>query len=191
MKKTYNIIKNKLFYNKTKAHIETLSKIKPTKQAVDILNLLGGENNILVLSSCITRVRVSLKDTTNVDSVDEKKLKDLGILKIVKNGNFIHLVMGSISEKIVLEIESILVCGTKEPSELSLELLDAFGGKQNIIDVDACLTRLRVFVDNINLVDQNRILDLGAKNVYINPQSIHAVFGEQSESLKNDMIKLI
>ena len=164
------------------------TKIYPTQRTILIIDALGGDANILDCTSCITRLRVKLFLRS---LIDEKKLFSLGISKIVYKNEYVHFIIGLESEDIAKEIDAVLTFGSKTSSLLAFDLVDAFGGKQNIIDVDSCLTRLRVFVDNINLVDKNKILLLGAANVYFNPQSVHAVFGLKSDDLKKEIELII
>ena len=41
-------------------------------------------------------------------------------------------------------------------------IIEALGGKENIDDVDACITRLRVAVRDVSKVDKDTIKKLGA-----------------------------
>lgn len=67
------------------------------------------------------------------------------------------------------------------------ELVAAFGGKANITNLDACITRLRVSVANSELVDQAKLKQLGAKGVILVSGGVQAIFGTQSDNLKTDM----
>ena len=62
-------------------------------------------------------------------------------------------------------------------------LIQAFGGEENIINVDACITRLRVSVNNLSIVDSQG-LQQGALGVIILGQQVHAIFGKQSDALR-------
>ena len=54
-----------------------------------------------------------------------------------------------------------------DSSEMSILLVAAFGGKANIDNLDACITRLRVTVKDIALVDKGELKKLGAAGVVI------------------------
>ncbi|SKC51123.1 glucose PTS transporter subunit IIA [Maledivibacter halophilus] len=77
---------------------------------------------------------------------------------------------------------------SKKLLDLAVNILDAVGGKENIKKIDACITRLRVDVNNINKVDSKRIMILGAQGVFKVQSGIQAVFGIESDQLK-DLIK--
>ncbi|MEI5909490.1 glucose-specific PTS transporter subunit IIBC [Bacillus spongiae] len=74
-----------------------------------------------------------------------------------------------------------------EASELAHEVLDAMGGKENIAHLDACITRLRVSVNDAKNVDKNRLKQLGASGVLEVGDNIQAIFGPKSDTLKSQM----
>jgi len=67
------------------------------------------------------------------------------------------------------------------------QLIAAFGGRENLVNVDACITRLRMEVADKSKVDQARLKALGAAGVLEVGNSVQAVFGTQAEALKNDI----
>ncbi|MDR6226025.1 glucose-specific PTS transporter subunit IIBC [Desmospora profundinema] len=75
--------------------------------------------------------------------------------------------------------------------ELAHDVLDAFGGADNIANLDACITRLRVIVKDAKQVDQDRLKKLGASGVLVYGESIQAIFGTQSDNLKGQIQDII
>ena len=73
------------------------------------------------------------------------------------------------------------------PSEMSILLVDAFGGKANIENLDACVTRLRVSVKDISLVDKAQLKVLGAAGTLVSGNGVQAIFGTKADNLKTDM----
>ena len=71
------------------------------------------------------------------------------------------------------------------------QLIAAFGGRENLVNVDACITRLRMEVADKDKVDQARLKSLGAAGVIEVGNSVQAVFGTQAEALKNDIIDIL
>jgi PTS system N-acetylglucosamine-specific IIC component len=67
------------------------------------------------------------------------------------------------------------------------QLIAAFGGRSNLVNVDACITRLRMEVADPGKVDQARLKALGAAGVIEVGNNVQAVFGTQAEALKNDI----
>jgi len=67
------------------------------------------------------------------------------------------------------------------------QVIAAFGGRENLVNVDACITRLRMEVADRSKVDQARLKSLGAAGVVEVGNSVQAVFGTEAEALKNDI----
>ncbi|MET1030744.1 glucose-specific PTS transporter subunit IIBC [Domibacillus tundrae] len=75
--------------------------------------------------------------------------------------------------------------------ELPYEILEAMGGKENIDNLDACITRLRVSVNDIGNVDKKRLKQLGAAGVLEVGNNIQAIFGPRSDSLRHQMADIM
>ncbi len=71
------------------------------------------------------------------------------------------------------------------------QVIAAFGGRDNLVNVDACITRLRVEVADKSKVDQARLKSLGAAGVIEVGNSVQAVFGTDAEALKNDITDIL
>ncbi|KRD14141.1 PTS glucose transporter subunit IIBC [Mycobacterium sp. Root265] len=65
------------------------------------------------------------------------------------------------------------------------QVIAAFGGRDNLVNVDACITRLRMEVADPAKVDQARLKSLGAAGVIEVGSNVQAVFGTEAEALKN------
>lgn len=76
-------------------------------------------------------------------------------------------------------------------SELPFSVLDAMGGKENIKHLDACITRLRVEVQDKSKVDKDTLKALGASGVLEVGNNMQAIFGPKSDQIKHDMAKII
>lgn len=74
-----------------------------------------------------------------------------------------------------------------ERNELAINLINAFGGKDNIKNLDACITRLRVTVMDTETVDIDRIKQLGAAAVVVVGQNMQAIFGPRSDNIRTEM----
>jgi len=70
---------------------------------------------------------------------------------------------------------------------LARQLVLAFGGRRNIRSLDACITRLRVELDDVAKASPERLRALGAAGVMNVGKNLQAVFGTRSENLKTDM----
>ncbi|MBA1353194.1 glucose-specific PTS transporter subunit IIBC [Staphylococcus cohnii] len=76
-------------------------------------------------------------------------------------------------------------------SELPFKVLDAMGGKDNIKHLDACITRLRVEVNEKAQVDVEGLKQLGASGVLEVGNNMQAIFGPKSDQIKHDMAQII
>ena len=76
-------------------------------------------------------------------------------------------------------------------SEMAPALIAAFGGKENITNLDACITRLRVSVADVAKVDQAGLKTLGAAGVVVAGSGVQAIFGTKSDNLKTEMDEYI
>lgn len=81
--------------------------------------------------------------------------------------------------------------GTEMSAALVAALVAAFGGKENITNLDACITRLRVSVADVSKVDQAGLKKLGAAGVVVAGSGVQAIFGTKSDNLKTDMDEYI
>lgn len=69
---------------------------------------------------------------------------------------------------------------TEDYDEIAILLLEALGGRSNIIFVDSCITRLRVELKDINLVNEQEILATGATGIVkVGKSSIQIIIGTE------------
>lgn len=71
------------------------------------------------------------------------------------------------------------------------QVLAAFGGRENIESIDACITRLRITVKEKGKVDVGRLKQLGAAGVLEVGNNMQAVFGTESDRLKEQIKRLM
>ena len=76
-------------------------------------------------------------------------------------------------------------------SKLPFDVLDAMGGKENIKHLDACITRLRVEVNDKSKVDVEGLKALGASGVLEVGNDMQAIFGPKSDQIKHDMARIM
>lgn len=75
----------------------------------------------------------------------------------------------------------------KKSSGVSALILSGLGGIENISDIDACATRLRVTVKNPSLCEKELLTKSGAKGVIINGNGIQAIYGPQVSVIKSEL----
>lgn len=67
------------------------------------------------------------------------------------------------------------------------KLVRAFGGRDNIKNLDACITRLRLILADPSKASDEKLKELGAAGVMRVGDGVQAIFGTASENLKTDM----
>ncbi len=75
--------------------------------------------------------------------------------------------------------------------EDSHKIIVALGGKENIEDVDACITRLRVSVKDVAKVDKDTLKKLGATDVLEVGGGIQAIYGAKAILYKNNIVEIL
>ncbi|MEJ7506996.1 glucose PTS system EIICBA or EIICB component [Staphylococcus simulans] len=80
---------------------------------------------------------------------------------------------------------------TVSTNELPFKVLDAMGGESNIKHLDACITRLRVEVNDKAKVDVQGLKDLGASGVLEVGNNMQAIFGPKSDQIKHYMQQIM
>ena len=75
-------------------------------QAERIIALLGGRENIVLVDSCMTRLRVTVKDPDRVS--EESDWKREGALSLLKKGSGIQAVYGPRADVLKSDINDIL-----------------------------------------------------------------------------------
>ncbi|VTN12666.1 EIICBA-Glc 2 [Raoultella terrigena] len=64
-----------------------------------------------------------------------------------------------------------------DKSAVTDEIINGLGGKDNIISVDNCFTRLRVAIKNMDLVDDDILKSTGANGVVRNRNEVQVIYG--------------
>ncbi|MGZ3807486.1 MAG: glucose PTS transporter subunit IIA [Bacteriovorax sp.] len=72
-------------------------------------------------------------------------------------------------------------------SKKAEEILAALGGTNNIVTLDACITRLRLSVNNPGLVNQDRLKQIGAAGIMHTGNNFQVIFGVESDALKEEI----
>lgn len=70
-------------------------------------------------------------------------------------------------------------------------VLEALGGEENIVSVDACITRLRVEVKDKSKVNKEKLKSLGAAGVVEVGNGIQAIFGAKADAYKNEINNIL
>jgi PTS system glucose-specific IIC component len=86
------------------------------------------------------------------------------------------------------EVEDATAAGPAATDDsMAARLVAAFGGAANIRSLDACITRLRVELNDVARANAEALRGLGAAGVVRVGGGMQVVFGTRSENLKTDM----
>ena len=78
--------------------------------------------------------------------------------------------------------------GNLNPDSQVVKIIHLLGGRENIADVDACMTRLRVSVKNREAVgDEKAWKAAGALGLIVKDNGVQAVYGPKADVLKSDI----
>ena len=125
---------------------------------------------------------------------------------MIEVGNNVQAVFGTQAEALKNQIKDVFASGDVASTPVAAsasatsaaaadraadtkaeQLIAAFGGRENLVNVDACITRLRMEVADKDKVDKAKLRALGAAGVIEVGNNVQAVFGTQAEALKNQI----
>ncbi|MFC6348285.1 PTS transporter subunit IIBC [Vagococcus carniphilus] len=90
------------------------------QQVIDVINLLGGKENISDVDACMTRLRVSVKNKDKVGS--EEAWKKAGAMGLIIKDNGVQAVYGPKADILKSDIQDVLDSGVEIPkSEVEKE----------------------------------------------------------------------
>lgn len=169
------------------------------ERARELVLAFGGGANITSLDACITRLRVAVKDTT---LVQESTLKALGATGVMRVGNGVQAIFGTLSENLKTDMEEYLkrnATPTDAPGAIpatrttvaSVEsrvrkelgpLLEALGGRANLREIDAIAhTRLRVVLKDSAMFDETAAKNAGVAAIMrVSGGVLHLIVGEEA-----------
>lgn len=76
-------------------------------------------------------------------------------------------------------------------SERAAAMIEALGGKANIREVEACITRLRLVLNDPSMLNEKAVKGLGAIGVMKMGPNIQVVLGFQAEQIEAQMKALL
>ena len=159
------------------------------------LELLGGPNNIEELSSCATRLRVTVKDPDKLGS--DAQFRANKAVNVVHHGKAIQVIVGLDVAQVLERMQTLIekagqstkVSQEQDPEvEQAIGFIDLLGGRDNIKKLISCSTRIRVEVYDLSKVaDDAHFKDLGAHEVTRRDNEIDIVIGLNADSIVDKM----
>ncbi|MCO4636076.1 PTS system, glucose-specific IIABC component [Streptococcus infantarius subsp. infantarius] len=92
----------------------TGATVSANSQIVQIINLLGGRDNIEDVDACMTRLRVTVKDVARVG--DEETWKKAGAMGLIIKGSGVQAVYGPKADILKSDIQDLLDSGVEIPT---------------------------------------------------------------------------
>ncbi|CAM4071267.1 PTS maltose transporter subunit IICB [Bacillus manliponensis] len=80
----------------------------------------------------------------------------------------------------------------KDSPENAIKILAALGGKENIQSLDNCVTRLRLVVTDMNIIDDETLRNCGAIGIIkLDAHNLQVIIGMQVGALKSELDQLL
>ncbi|MEG9475543.1 N-acetylglucosamine-specific PTS transporter subunit IIBC [Mannheimia indoligenes] len=80
---------------------------------------------------------------------------------------------------------------TTSHQERAKQFIDALGGKENLLNIDACITRLRLTLADVSKVNEAQLKALGSKgNIKLGENAFQVILGTEAEFVADAMKKL-
>ena len=79
----------------------------------------------------------------------------------------------------------------KKGTERGTLIIEGLGGAKNILELDCCATRLRVTVNDGNLINEKLLKESGSRGVIKSGNGIQVVYGPQVTIIKNELDEVL
>ena len=94
------------------------------------------------------------------------------------------------------ELQSVTIDkGAEETTSIEvpvvMKIIQGLGGIHNILDIDCCVTRLRITTNDLNRVDVNLLKMTGAAGVVKNGTMVQVIYGPRASLIKADLEEYI
>jgi PTS system N-acetylglucosamine-specific IIC component len=137
---------------------------------------LGGRANLQSVDACMTRLRLTLADTT---AVDEAALKSLGARGIVRpGGNALQVVVGPIADQLAQEVRSAGDAQTDVADAIAQALQPA-----RIRKVGLCGSRLTIAVEDMSRIEKAQLDTLPIRGWVAVDRGVQIIIGPDAESV--------
>ena len=148
------------------------------------LSLLGGRENIVKVNNCATRLRLEVKDVNKVDAEEIKKYYP-AVQKI--SDTEVHIVVGTNASELAESLERIIASDYSVYNNLS-DIISLLGGRENIVNINNCATRLRLEVVNADKINEEKYYPVVQK---ISPTEVHIIVGTKAFELADELSKIL
>lgn len=88
-------------------------------------------------------------------------------------------------------VSSVVTSGENKYSVMAQEIYAGLGGKENLVSIDNCITRLRLEVKDMSLIDEAKIKATGAAGIVkVGQTSLQVIVGTQVQFVADELKKL-
>jgi PTS system N-acetylglucosamine-specific IIC component len=124
---------------------------------------LGGAANLTSVDACTTRLRLVLVDRSKVDEPALKALGARGMIAVGPNG--LQVVVGPIADQVASDIRAWLAGGNPSGALDASSVLEALGGRANVLEAAARPGRVLVTVGDGAAVKADALVLAGLRGV--------------------------
>ena len=149
-----------------------------------LVPLLGGIENIIKVNNCATRLRLEVNDTNKIN-IEEIKKYYPAVQKI--SDKEVHIVVGT-NASVIADVLRKIIVSDDSFCNMALMILPLLGGRENIIKVNNCATRLRLEVKNADKVNEEKYYPVIQK---ISNTEVHVVVGIKAFELADELSKIL
>ncbi|WP_255411015.1 glucose PTS transporter subunit EIIB [Leptotrichia sp. OH3620_COT-345] len=90
------------------------------------------------------------------------------------------------------EISDSKLLSEKKYKEIAEIVIEALGGRDNIVHVDNCISRLRIDLKSMDVINREKLKKSGTLGIFSPSKNhIHVVFGSHVEFVRNEIDELI
>ncbi|MDQ7982931.1 MAG: PTS transporter subunit EIIC [Spiroplasma sp.] len=192
-----SILESNLALQGAEAVLEKSTK-KSDNKAVNLLNGLGGKNNILdlevndkILLANLKDIKLISRPLIRLSGTKTIKVKNQKIEITYLDGADVieKQLQNEMNKKTISSKDSKNKSNTQNNDRLET-IFKGLGGKDNVNILDNCATRLRVTVVDPNKVDEEILKSTGAIGVVKKGNAIQVIYGLEVGNIKNDLLTL-
>ncbi|MTI13149.1 PTS N-acetyl-D-glucosamine transporter [Sansalvadorimonas verongulae] len=183
-------------------------------KARQYVKVLGGMENLTNIDACITRLRLTLNDPSIAEESVMKALGASGMIRVGEKN--LQIILGPMAEIIAGEMKQIsaaedlsaiqvpgkatqaapvvkaavkpVVAQPADIKQLARDYVNMLGGRNNLIQIDACVTRLRLQVKDASSIKDEDAKALGAMGVArVGTHHLQIVIGTHAELVAEQM----
>ncbi len=177
--------------------------------AEQMLPLIGGKENLVEFTNCISRLRLIVKDSTQINT---KALEKIAPAVLVLNKENVHIVFGR-NAAFLADAFTLVVTGKagtasaslapakssnastektviESHADLAKAILPLLGGSANVTTIDNCITRLRLDVVDSAAIDKAELTKITAGVLVPSKTAVQVVIGTEVEFVAEELRKI-